>query len=326
MTECVEGRWLLLIHQIPPKPGYLRVKIWRRLQGLGAVAIKNSVYVIPRTDQTLEDFHWVLEEIVHAGAEASICTASFVEGLTDNQVEALFHEARDADYAQIADEAHGALDAAPSSSVMTDEEHANSVAVLNRLKKRFTALVNLDFFGAPGREKAAALMRELEERLEVAGKRFAGGKEDREKPGLDQLLGRTWVTRKGVYVDRIGCAWLIRRFIDPAARFRFVSERGYRPRRGEMRFDMFEGEFTHEGGLCTFEVLVNRFFSTDQALLRLSKVVHDIDLKEQKSPRPEAAGMSALLDGMTSMNKSDEDRLERGSILFDNLYEYFRRK
>ena len=113
MTQYSDGKWLILIHQIPPKPGYLRVKIWRRLQALGAVAIKNSVYVIPRNEQTLEDFQWVLKEIVQAGAEASICAASFVEGLTDDQVEGLFRTARDADYAEITGEAKAVLDAAP---------------------------------------------------------------------------------------------------------------------------------------------------------------------------------------------------------------------
>src|SRR5579863_5405772 len=99
-----EARWLLLIHQIPPKPNYFRVKIWRRLQRVGAVAIKNSVYVLPKSDQTLEDFQWILREIVESGGEASLCEAGFVEGLSDSQIEALFRAARDADYAAIADE------------------------------------------------------------------------------------------------------------------------------------------------------------------------------------------------------------------------------
>ena len=77
MAECADGKWLLLIHQIPIKPAYFRVKIWRRLQSLGAVAIKNSVYIISRNEETLEDFQWVLREIVQGGGEASICTGQF---------------------------------------------------------------------------------------------------------------------------------------------------------------------------------------------------------------------------------------------------------
>jgi len=326
MTECLEGNWLLLIHQIPPKPGYLRVKIWRKLQALGAVAIKNSVYVIPRNEQTLEDFQWVLREIVQAGAEASICAASFVEGLTDGQVEGLFRTARDADYGQIADEAKAALDTAPPSSAMTDEDLSELETALTRLKKRLSVVVNLDFFGAQGREAASTLLEKIEFRLAEALR-----PPDKEPKAVDtsditQFRGRTWVTRKGVYVDRIACAWLIRRFIDPDASFRFVSERGYRPKTGELRFDMFEGEFTHEGDLCTFEVLVQRFAVKDKALAEIGKIVHDLDLKEAKFKRTETAGVSALLDGIVASRKPDEARLDRGSALFDDLYEFFRRR
>src|SRR5215204_1738468 len=97
-----DPRWLLLIHQIPPKPAYLRVKVWRRLQALGAVAIKNTVYALPFGDQTTEDLQWVLREIVAGGGDGTICEARFIDGLTDHTVEALFHAARDADYAEIA--------------------------------------------------------------------------------------------------------------------------------------------------------------------------------------------------------------------------------
>ncbi|MBI5569044.1 MAG: chromate resistance protein [Desulfomonile tiedjei] len=326
MTECPDGKWLLLIHQIPPKPGYLRVKIWRRLQGLGAVAIKNSVYVIPRNDQTLEDFQWVLREIVQAGAEASICTASFLEGLTDEQVEALFRTARDADYGHIAEEAKAVLDAAPPSASMTDEDRSELQAALTRLKKRFSVVRKVDFFGAQGRESAATLLEKLEFRLAQARRQSVKERKEPDTWDLSQFRGRTWVTRKGVYVDRIACAWLIRRFIDRDASFRFVSERGYRPRIGELRFDMFEGEFTHEGDLCTFEVLIWRFALQDKALLEIGRIVHDLDLKDAKFKKPEIAGVSALLEGMVASSKSDEARLERGSALFDDLYEYFRRK
>jgi hypothetical protein len=97
----IEGPWLLLIHQIPPKPDYFRVKIWRRLQRLGAVAVKNSVYVLPKSDQTQEDFQWVLREIVESGGDASLCEARFVDGLSDDEVRQLFRSAREDDYQEI---------------------------------------------------------------------------------------------------------------------------------------------------------------------------------------------------------------------------------
>ena len=327
MAECADGKWLLLIHQIPIKPAYFRVKIWRRLQSLGAVAIKNAVYVIPRNEESFEDFQWILREIVEGGGEASICGVGFLEGLTDEQVEALFQAARDSDYAQIAEEARSLLDSVPSTpAAMTDEEKAGLEVVLTRLKKKFTTVTGLDFFGAPGRESTETVLEQLAARLKEAREKSEIDKKESGKPDFADLRGRTWVTRKGVYVDRIACAWLIRRFIDPDAQFKFVSSKGYRPRTGEIRFDMFEGEFTHEGYLCSFEVLVNRFIADDQALVQMGRIIHDLDLKEAKFNKSETAGIGGLIKGLASVHKSDEARLERGSAIFDDLYEYFRRK
>jgi hypothetical protein len=327
MTDCTNGKWLLLIHQIPLKPPYFRVKIWRRLQGLGAVAIKNSVYVLPQDEETLEDFHWLLREIVQGGGEASICAADFVEGLTDDQVQAMFQAARDADYGQIAEEARSVLDSVPASaSAITDEDRTGIEANLSRLKKRFSSVAALDFFAAPGRESAETVMAQLEAWLKKARRKTETNEAEREKRDLGDLRGRTWVTRKGVYVDRIACAWLIRRFIDPDAQFKFITGKGYRPRTGELPFDMFEGEFTHEGDLCSFEVLVKQFFAADQALTEIGKIIHDLDFKDSKFKKPETAGIGGLMNGLASAHKSDETRLERGSAIFDDLYEYFRRK
>src|SRR6185295_16262000 len=97
-------RWLMLVHQLPPKPAYLRVKIWRRLQSIGAIAVKNSVYVLPAGEQSLEDFQWLLKEIEKSGGEGLVCEAELVDGLRDDQVRALFDAARDADYGELAKE------------------------------------------------------------------------------------------------------------------------------------------------------------------------------------------------------------------------------
>ena len=105
MPHTLENKWLLLIHSIPPKPNYLRVKIGRRLQRLGAVAIKNSVYALPKNDEAHEDLQWVAREIVEGEGEASIVEAHFLEGLSDAQIEALFQAAREADYAVLTEDA-----------------------------------------------------------------------------------------------------------------------------------------------------------------------------------------------------------------------------
>jgi len=97
--------WLLLIHQLPAKPAYLRVKIWRRLQGIGAVAVKNAVHALPMGEGTQEDFEWLMREIAEGGGEAFLCETRLIDGLSDEQVQKLFDEARDADYKSIAKDA-----------------------------------------------------------------------------------------------------------------------------------------------------------------------------------------------------------------------------
>jgi len=321
---ATEGRWLLLIHQIPPKPDYFRVKVWRRLQRLGAVAIKNSVYVLPKNDQTQEDFQWVLREIVEGRGEASLCEARFVEGLSDEQVEALFQVARGAEYDQIAEEARR-LAESPLPDEQREATRRTQLEIdLTRLKRRLAEVVAIDFFGAPGREAAEGLVSGVEARM--TGKNSMLGPDSARTFRREDFLGKTWVTRKGIYVDRIASAWLIRRFIDPDARFKFVPPKGYKPLPGELRFDMFEAEFTHEGDRCTLEVLIERTGIHDPGLSPIAEIVHDIDLKDSKFGRQDTPGIERLIAGIAMAHKDDENRLARGAAVFDDLYEYFKRK
>ncbi len=121
------------------------------------------------------------------------------------------------------------------------------------------------------------------------------------------LIGKIWVTRRGVHVDRMACAWLIRRFIDPDARFKFVGGQSYQPGRDELRFDMFEAEFTHDGDRCTFEVLLDRIGLDDAALRHIGEIVHDIDIKDGKFDRPEAAGIAQVIAGIAMAHDDDGD-------------------
>jgi hypothetical protein len=129
-----------------------------------------------------------------------------------------------------------------------------------------------------------------------------------------------------VHIDRIGSAWLIGRFIDPQAQFKFVSGKTYRPQADELRFDMFEAEFTHEGEQCTFEVLLDHIGSRDSALRAISEIIHDIDLKDNKFGRDEAAGIRTVIDGIAVATTDDNERIARGTSVFNDLYEYFRKK
>src|SRR5207247_331750 len=234
-----------------------RVKIWRRLQAVGAVGIKNSVYVVPKTDETQENFEWLLREIVKGGGDASICEARFVEGLEDDRVEALFNAAREADYRQIAEEVRRVGEALPRRPEIAGDQRTHVEADVARLSRRLADVIAIDFFGAPGREAAEGLLAGLEG--------------------------------------------------------------------SELRFGMCDAEVTHEGDPCTFEVLLARLAIDDPAMRPIAEVVHDIDLKDGKFGRPEAPGIDRLIAGIAMGHRDDESRLERGSAVFDDLYEYFSR-
>jgi len=294
-------RWLLLIHQLPTKPAYFRVKVWRRLQGIGAIAVKSTVYALPATAEAQEDFAWLLREIVEGGGEAIVCEARLINGLSDDQARLLFDTARDLDY------------------------EADARAQVRRLRKRLADIVTIDFFGATGRLTAESLIAELEAR--IAEDQEATLDQVQTAPqAIADLRDRIWVTRQGVHVDRMACAWLIRRFIDPNAVIRFMPGKGYIPKDGELRFDMFEGEFTHEGDRCSFEVLLSRARLSDPALQAIGQIVHDIDLKDGKFGRDEATGIAHVIAGIAMANQDDEQRIAQSYPIFDNLYQYFRKK
>jgi len=315
-----EPCWLLLIHQIPPQPSYLRAKIGRRLAGVGAVAVKGSVYVLPRSEQTLEDFQWVRREIVAEGGDASVLEARFVEGLDDPALEALFSSAREADYAELARDAKRLQAVVARLGKRPSRARQKAGAALARLRKRLEAVVAIDFFEASGREQVEGLLAAIERAL-----RPPDEPPDAPVPPAE-FRGRTWVTRSGVQVDRIASAWLIRRFVDPEASVKLVDGHDYAPESGELRFDMFEGEFTHEGESCTFEVLLGRFGLRDPALRRLGEIVHDIDLKDDRYARPETPGLERLLTGIALVHTDDEARLRDGAAALESVYESFRRR
>ena len=309
--------WILLIHQIPPKPDYLRVKIGRRLQRIGAVAVKNSVYVLPNRAESIEDFQWLRAEIIEGGGDASVCRAEFIDGLTSEQIEYLFRNARDADYREIAESARAIWAAVRGRDA--SKRPARPDDDLARLRKRFDAVRSIDFCDAPGRAIAAEALRSLATELQPAIARTGTTTSDE-----SEYRGRTWVTRTGVFVDRIASAWLIRRFIDREARFKFIDDASARRHGGDVRFDMVGGDFTHVGDRCTFETLLERFGLTDPSLLTIAEIVHDIDLKDDKYGRADAAGIERVLSGIVAAHPEDDARIARGGQLFDELYALFK--
>ena len=309
--QAQSASWYLLIHQLPPRPLYLRARIRQRLDRLGAVALKNSVYVLPARGSSLEDLEWVAQEAVTGGGEAYVCAAEFVVGLEAEDLRERFRERRAADYAELVAAVRTVLDAVRSRGRRAADDAASR---LPRLKRRLQEIVALDFFDSPARAQAEAAVAALESRVHPVSAKTAPGH------GRRSLVGKTWITRRGVYVDRIASAWLVRRFVDPDARFRFVDAETTPAREGEVRFDMVGGEFTHRGERCTFEDLVAELDLRQPGLADLAEIVHDIDLKDARFARPEATGVEQMIAGLCRAHPADADRLERGFQLFDDLH------
>jgi hypothetical protein len=323
--------WLLLIHQLPPRPTSLRVRIWRKLQKLGAVSLKNSVYVLPFGEKTHEDFQWVRQEVESAGGEATVLRAGSVEGATDDEIVALFRAQRGEEYARVTaelDSLAGAVSGQRKGGHLSPGRLDSHEADLSRLHQELERVITVDFFLADGRAAALAALERCRQALRLpqdGGGR--GAKARASRGGLDtaQYQGRRWVTRKNPHIDRLATAWLIRRFIDKRPRFLFVEE-GARVE-GGVHFDMADAEFTHRGEDCTFETVVKEFgLAGDPALGDIAEIVHDIDLKDGKFNRLEAAGINLAVRGLAAVVTDDRKLVRQAAMVFDGLYEYLTTK
>lgn len=314
--------WLVLVHQIPPKPAYLRVKIGRRLARIGSVALKNSVYLLPSQEGCQEDFQWVLREVRGCGGDATLLRAQVVEGLSPAEVQALFTAEREREYGELLEQARQLqAQAEAEADPAADAAWRSLEGDLARIEKRFEEAASRDFFGALGREAIAGLLEEIRKRLTPD---LAPVSAPIAQPMV--YRNRVWVTRRGVHVDRIASAWLIRRFIDESATFKFVASKQYEPEPEELRFDMYDGEFTHEGDACTFEVLCSRFQLHQPGLTAIAELIHDLDIKDERYGRGETAGLAAQIQGITLLHAEDERRIELGSQLFEALLLHFAAK
>ena len=314
MTNLIKGsstKWLLLIHQLPAKPAYARIKVGRKLQALGAVAVKNAVYALPVNVAANEAYKALAADITRDGGEALVCEANFIAGMSDIEICALFDAARDADYEKLAEDGRRLL----RGKRVTPGD-------LRRLQKWRDEIAATDFFGAHGRQSAdnvlADVTRHLARHLDVSRPDAAP------KVAPMDLKNRVWVTRRHIHVDRIASAWLIRRFIDPAATFKFVNIKTYKFKRQELRFDMAGAEFTHEGNNCTFETLLARAeLSSDSALRAIAEIIHDLDIDDEKFKRPETAGLGATISGVCASSSDDRQRLSLGGSVLDQFYAHF---
>ena len=305
-------RWLLLAHQLPAHPSNLRVKTWRRLQELGAVPVKQTLYALPDSAESREDFEWLRVEIEGSGGEAVIFAAEHLSADAEAALVEEFRRQRQAAYTELAEEIERLR---PTKGARRSQRTPRD---LSRYRQRFQAIERIDFFGSAGRDRVASLLAALESsRRDTAGEESSVHAND-----TKEFQGRLWVTRPRPGVDRMASAWLITRFIDKAATFDFVTDTQNAPATS-VPFDMYGVGFGHEGDRCTFEALVRRFRIRDTAVQRLGEVVHDLDLKDGKFGAGEAGTLGAAIDGLQMSCADDHQLLEQGIILFEAMFRSF---
>lgn len=305
--------WLLFIHQLPPRPLYLRAQVRRRLAQVGALALKNSVYVLPDTSDCLEDFQWIGQEAIAAGGEATVCKATFVGAPTDAELRRRFIEDAGTRLAPV----KNALAESLAALRRRKAEAATGPDML-RLERLVDAARRTDFFQSEAGAEVQTLMTAIRNVLKPPRE----PKASRSQSAAD-LKGRVWVTRRDPRIDRLATAWLIRRFVDPAARFRFVDSTGGQVLKSERSFDMVGADFTHQGDRCSFETMATRLGLKDPALRQIGEIVHDLDLKDGKFGRTDAAGVQRMVDGLSAAHPDSGARVQAALPIFDSLFASF---
>jgi hypothetical protein len=302
--------WLLLLFSLPAGKKTERVAVWRRLKKLGAIQLTTSTYVLPDRPPLYELFQWLAKQIREYGGEATLIRAQEIEGLSNEKLIQSFNSAREAEFGEVA--------AALRELTRRGRKKSDSGDGLEKLKKQFRTIRELDFFDAPRGQEVEVLLRRAEESRPTA------------KSGaplklvLKRFQGQTWVTRPQPEIDRVASAWLIRRFIDEKARFVFARKQS--SVRDALPFDFPEGDFSHQGEDCTFETLLKRFGIADRHLRKIGEMVHDADLEDEKFQRPECVGIDRVLKGWAKRGMSDEEILQNGSKLFEGLYAFLQRR
>jgi hypothetical protein len=312
-SSTFAGReWLCLLFFLPAKRAHARVQAWRRLQRIGAVLLKNSVYALPASQESREDFEWIKHEIVSRGGQAMVLDARAPDALADAEIVAAFRAARHRDFEALQVEARKLLRIASQPSAGHGSRHL--IQGLRRLRERFTEKTAIDFLDAPGRDEVAALLDKLDH---LTGRRRTM---DASRVAASELSGyrdKVWITRARPGVDRMSSAWLIRRFIDPNARFVFGLPSGVPE---AIPFDTFEAEFGHHGSHCTFETFCDRFALADPAVRHIGRIVHDLDLKDTRYEEAETATIGRLVEGLRRARHDDDALLRSGIDVFEALY------
>ncbi|MDP1650886.1 MAG: chromate resistance protein [Rubrivivax sp.] len=306
--------WSILIVTLPTQPNAVRVRVWRALKALGCAALRDGAYLLPSANGAL--FEPLAAEVREHGGAAMVLTLSPSDDAQRDELLALFD--RTQAYMQWRD----AASALQSEGATLGETEARRR--WRGVCEALQALRRIDYYPGAAAEQAQSELEALHQALDA---RFSKGEPraqaDHGIAALDvrKFRGKRWATRARPWVDRLACAWLIRRFIDPRARFVWLADPAHATPapRGALGFDYDGARFTHIGARVTFEVLLASFgLDHDPRLQRIAAAVHYLDAGG--IPVPEAAGLESVLGGLRELHAEDDPLVAAAAAVFDALY------
>ncbi|MBI3830838.1 MAG: chromate resistance protein [Planctomycetes bacterium] len=303
-------RWLLLLYALPTRRSSERVNFWRKLKKFGALQIKSSAYVLPDEPAQHERFQWLSKQIRDGGGEATLIRLTEIEGMPSEKIVSAFNDLREKEYRKLSRELAAFV---RKNKPNVGAKHSVS---LDRFQSQFRELQEIDYFKCPAAQNVRTLLQQAAQLPVVS-------MQDTRPLKPKDFFRREWITRPRPQIDRVGSAWLIRKFVDHEARFKFVDSPKNHPL--AIPYDMYDVEFSHHGDDCTFETLVRRFRIEDRAVKVLAEMIHDADLEDEKFQRVECVGLDRILKGLNKQGLSNDVVLAKGFECFDALYEALQR-
>ena len=308
----IKNHWLSLIISLPTSNATARMRIWRALKAAGCGVLRDGVYLLPDSDVASLRLQHQATEVIAAGGTAYTAKLS----ATDPAQHAFFYTLfdRTPDYIALKLEINDLLGKLASQNISASRRS------LKRLARDFSAISEIDFFPGSAKNQVGMLLAKVSAEVSILSNpdepRPTQSKIKKLKP--DDYQKRIWATRKRLWIDRMASAWLIRRFIDPGAKFKWLNKPQDCPNNA-LGFDFDGATFTHTGSLVTFEVLLASFnLETDPALERMAAAVHFLDVGG--IPVAEAAGLEMILKGMRERCPDDDVLLGEAVKIFDDLY------
>jgi hypothetical protein len=308
--EVLIMNWIIFSYSLPAQASSgPRVTLWRRLRRLGAISPTGGIYILPAQDMCVEAFQWLAQEIKQANGQAMVMSVQQLEGLTDQQLIDLFREARQEDYAELK------MQVTNLEQTITVEKNTEKFVdfreALTKLQKQYSDIRQIDYFDSPDGVQLAAQLAKIAKTLAPV----VEPSPQIAQVSIESYRDRVWGTRPKPHVDRLACAWLIRRFINAEATIRYAHQ----PIAAEVTFDMSEAEFSHTGNLCTFETMIQAFDLDTPGLSLLAEIVHEIDLQDERYFHPEITGVEAILKGWLQLDLPDTELEKYGIALFEGL-------